>query len=185
MKVLGVDPGTLVVGLACVETARHEIRTSDAGRISNLVSFSRASSRVRLLDAAALSLGGRKSPIAARLEELAAAIRERIDRWRPDVLAVEEAFYGKSVQAALRIGEARGVVLLCAASAGIPIAQYAPAHVKLRVAGSGAATKQVLAAMVAAQLGRSVDGLPSDATDALAVALCHIQSAATGIPELH
>ena len=90
-----------------------------------------------------------------------------------DVLALEEAFFGKSVQSALRIGEARGVVLVAAARAGIPVAQYPPATIKKAVTGRGGATKEQVQEMVRITLGLAAPPQPADAADALAIAICH------------
>lgn len=172
MRVLGIDPGTSVVGFGCIELAERRTARSVPFRILNAVSLGSGGGDARLVDAGVVRLG-RRVPIETRLLRLGEALDRLLERLRPSSVAVEEAFYGKSVQAALRIGEARGVVLLCASRAGIRVAQYAPATVKLRVAGAGAASKAALARMVGASLGAGAGGLPADATDALAVALCH------------
>ena len=93
----------------------------------------------------------------------------------PHEVALEEAFCGKSVQSALRIGEARGVVLATAHRSGLVVHQYPPARIKRRVAGHGAASKEAVSRMAVQALGvAGIDG-PADATDAVAVALCRVE----------
>ena len=95
-------------------------------------------------------------------------------RASPTVSSVESLFFHKDAQAAAKLGHARGVVLLCLARAGIPIAEYAPAKIKRTIAGSGQADKRQVALMVRAAL--SLDGLPpADASDALAIAMTHLR----------
>ncbi|RMH03836.1 MAG: hypothetical protein D6702_04640 [Planctomycetota bacterium] len=150
-RILGVDPGTRIAGWGVVvEEAPGRLR--------------RLASGVWRLD--------RRQPAAvrlARLQELAAAaLRE----WRPDRLALEAAFFGRNARSALRLGEARGVILAAAAAAGVEVVELPPALVKRRVGGGGAVSKEGLAALVAAQLGFEPRSGPADETDALAVALC-------------
>jgi crossover junction endodeoxyribonuclease RuvC len=183
IRILGIDPGTQVVGYGCLQL------TADGGvplggvplgvpplamRTANAV---RAASGggVALLDCGVLRLG--RDRLADRLFALAERLRELFARLQPAELALEEAFYGKSVSAALRIGEARGVVLAEAARAGVAIHQYAPARIKRCVTGSGAAGKTTVAAMVLRQLDGAdgFGGAPADATDALAVAFTRVE----------
>jgi crossover junction endodeoxyribonuclease RuvC len=91
------------------------------------------------------------------------------------VLALEQNFVGRNVQSAFRLGEVRGVAMLAAATAGIVIAEYAPATVKLAVAGTGRAEKEQVQRAIAREL-RVVERLVPDAADALAIALCHLYS---------
>ncbi len=109
---------------------------------------------------------------AARLVEIGRGLRELVVELRPDTVAMEEAFFGKSVQAALALGEARGVALLIAGEAGLMVAGYSPATVKKSVVGHGRASKDQIAYLVRATLKlRRLP--PADAADALAVAICH------------
>lgn len=133
---------------------------------------------MRLVRAGVLRLGARGAPLTMRLLALQQQFDAIVRELRPSELAIEEAFFGKSVQAALRIGEARGVVLAGAASVGVDVHQYAPARVKRCVAGHGAARKQAVAKMLR-QLLPAAAGLdptlPLDATDALAVAWTRLE----------
>ena len=175
LRVLGVDPGTRIVGYACVARRAAAVGRVAAGAalggpvVRNAVRAS--SGRVRCLESGTLRLG--TAAIPERLRRLADELDRLIDDLRPQVLAVEEAFVGKGIQAALRLGEARGVVLVAAARAGVPVVQYAPATIKLRVAGSGRSSKAGLARVLAATFGAEIQALSPDASDALAVALCH------------
>lgn len=181
VRILGVDPGTQVVGYACLEVVRdvvQQVRSEAplALRGSNVVrAGSAALGDARLVDIGVLRLGGRSKSVPERLFALAEEFRRLLAALSPAEVAIEEAFYGKSVQAALRIGEARGVVLAEAARAGAAVHQFAPARVKRCVTGHGAAGKSAVAAMVGQMLGARVvgeamHGLPADATDAVAVA---------------
>lgn len=184
VRILGIDPGTLVVGFGCVEIGVRppsgDAPRPLAMRASNAVPAAAATAGpVRLCELGVLRLGGRDAELPARLLELAEQFRALVARLLPQELAIEQAFYGKSVQAALRIGEARGVVLAEAARAGLSVHQFAPARVKRSVAGSGAASKQAVAAMVGQFVslpgGPSAARLPADATDAVAVALARVE----------
>jgi crossover junction endodeoxyribonuclease RuvC len=179
VRILGIDPGTRVVGYACLEVATADARAAGAAvplalRASNVVRAGGGSHDARLLAAGVLRLGGRDDAIGARLHALATQFRALVRDLQPTEVALEEAFHGKSVQAALRIGEARGVVLAEATGLGLDVHQFAPARIKRCVTGNGAADKSTVAAMVKQFVRPSeaalVDGLPADATDAVAVA---------------
>ncbi|HHI80692.1 MAG TPA: crossover junction endodeoxyribonuclease RuvC [Planctomycetes bacterium] len=180
MRVLGIDPGTRKVGFGFLDQLEPRHPNQRAGRCGNLVRplFSGGRNLASPVPGGAgiLSLGSSQVPIQTRLQILARGLRELIREWRPDVIAVEEAFFGKSVQAALRIGESRGVVLLIAAESGLPVVQYSPAVIKKRVSGNGRASKAQLAQALSASLPIQVEDLAEDATDALAIAFCHLLS---------
>jgi crossover junction endodeoxyribonuclease RuvC len=153
MRVLGIDPGTAVTGWGLVERCD--------GRV------------VHLAHGAVTMHAG--LTLAAKLAKIHAALVELCGQWRPDVVALEQSFVGRNVQSAFRLGEVRGVAMLAAASAGIVIAEYSPATVKLAVTGTGRAEKEQVQRAIALEL-RVVERLVPDAADALAVALCHLQS---------
>jgi crossover junction endodeoxyribonuclease RuvC len=118
-----------------------------------------------------------RNPRPARLREIGCGLRELLHELRPDAIAMEEAFYGKNVQATLALGEARGVALFVAAEQGLMVTGYPPATVKQAVVGHGRATKEQIAYLVRALL--SLRRTPAaDAADALAIAICHARSAA-------
>ncbi|MDZ7373349.1 MAG: crossover junction endodeoxyribonuclease RuvC [candidate division KSB1 bacterium] len=152
-RVLAVDPGTGVVGYAVLAWREGE---------------------ARILEASVLRLGRREGQ-AARLLALHRGLCEVIARCQPEEVAVEEAFFAKNARSALKLGEARGVVLLTAAQEGLPVFEYTPAEVKQAVVGYGGASKQQVQRMVATRLGLPSLPRPYDVADALAIALCHCQ----------
>jgi crossover junction endodeoxyribonuclease RuvC len=149
---IGIDPGTRKLGWGVV---------------------SRTGNRLLHVAHGVIALDGSES-IASRLVELEGQLTRVIREHRPNVSSVESLFFNKEAQAAAKLGHARGVVLLCLAREGIPIAEYAPAKIKRTIAGSGQADKRQVALMVRAAL--SLDGLPpADASDALAIAMTHLR----------
>jgi len=149
---LGIDPGTRRLGWGVI---------------------SRTGNRLLHVAHGVIELDGTLS-IAARLVELEQQLTQVIREHRPSVSSVESLFFHKDAQAAAKLGHARGVVLLCLARAGIPIAEYAPAKIKRTIAGSGQADKRQVALMVRAAL--TLDALPpADAADALAIAMTHLR----------
>lgn len=159
-RVLGIDPGTRVTGWAVLEAA------GDGGR--------RLDSGVLRLD------GGAPSP-AERLLRLRRGLREVVGDWRPSLLALEAAFFGRNARSALRLGEARGVVMVTAAEHGVPVLELPPAQVKRRVSGAGRATKEQIARLVCLQLGLPDGTARADEADALAVALCALLERRFGV----
>ncbi len=152
MKVLGVDPGTQVMGYGVIESRDSEIALVDYGA---------------LVSPPECSIGERLSYL---YNELSTIIR----RHQPGAFAVEQPFVAKNVKSALAIGRAQAVALLAAASQGIPSYEYTPAQIKQRVASYGASSKEQIQEMVKLQLGLAEIPRPSDAADALAVAICHL-----------
>jgi crossover junction endodeoxyribonuclease RuvC len=150
--VLGIDPGTRNLGYGAIVLGARGPRLLAAGVV-------RATS----------------DDVPARLGQMRRELDRLFERLAPDVIVVEQAFAARNVQSALRIGEGRGVVLCCAAQLGALIVQYAPAVAKKVLVGSGAADKTQVARMVEHLLGRKSADLPLDASDALALALCHAQ----------
>ncbi len=153
MRILGVDPGTVTTGYGVIESRDDEITLIDYGA---LVSPAR-------------------SPIGERLSYLYRKLMEVISHCQPDAVAIEEPFVAKNVRSALAIGRAQAMAILAAANKGIPSYEYTPAQVKQRVAGYGASSKEQIQEMVKLQLGLSQVPEPSDAADALAVAICHVR----------
>lgn len=153
--VLGIDPGTRVMGYGAVVAGGRE---------------------PRLLAAGTLEPPGRAA-VPVRLGFLRRELDELIARLRPSVVVVEQAFSAVNAQSALRIGEGRGVVLACASVAGAEVVQYPPATAKKALVGNGAASKEQVAAMVAHVLGALEPPLPLDATDALGLALAYVLKA--------
>jgi len=188
VRILGIDPGTQVVGYGCLELAAGALpgvggassQVPLAMRGSNVVrAAATGGGGVRLVTAGVLRLGKRGADLTARLLSLSQQFDALLRELQPSEVAVEEAFFGKSVQAALRIGEARGVVLAESARSGLDVHQYAPARVKRCVAGHGAARKDSIASMLGQLLpelaGPAAAALPADATDAVAVAWTRLE----------
>lgn len=154
MRILGIDPGTRLMGFGLIDGSGSNPKFLAAGTLS--APASRA--------------------LPERLRVLYRALKDEISRCRPEVVAVEKAFHGRNSASLIALGEARGVALLCAAEQEVPIHEYAPAAIKKAVTGAGAARKEQVARMVQAMLGPvAVEGQGPDATDALAIAICHHQ----------
>lgn len=151
--VLGVDPGTRLVGYGAVVAAPAGPRLLAAGGIA----------------------APRSAGVPARLGLIRRELDALLLQLRPSVVVVEQAFAARNVQSALRIGEGRGVVLACAASIGAQVVQLPPASARKALVGYGAAGKAQVAGMVAALLSLTMPLRPLDLTDALALALAYLQ----------
>lgn len=150
MIVLGIDPGTAATGYGIVERSGSRLRAVDYGCLETLPT----------------------QPPAQRLLEIHQAVTELIATHRPAMLGVERLFFNRNVQTAFAVGQARGVVLLAAAEAGLPVFEYGPHEVKMAVTGYGRADKAQVQRMVQVVLQMAVLPRPDDAADALAVAIC-------------
>ena len=160
MIVLGIDPGTRTAGFGVVEVEGRGAGTE------------------RALDYGSIDLP-ESMDHTLRLQRIYDRILELVDRHHPDEAAVEVPFLGHNVQSMRKLVRVEATVMLAAMHRQIPVAQYAPAEVKKAITGSGRAAKEQVAFMVDALLGTGTDrGL--DASDALAVALCHARRARTG-----
>ena len=151
MTVLGIDPGTAACGFGIVRERGNRLKALDYGWWKTA-----ASERPEL-----------------RLKTIFDGVTELIEEWRPRAVVLEESFVGVDARTALSVGQARGVVMVAAASAGVECAEYPPARVKQVVCGYGRAEKQQVQRMVKVILGLPVEPTPSHAADALAVAICH------------
>ena len=161
MRVFGIDCGTEITGFGVVETL-------DAGRQPQLL--------CKCLGAIRLS---KAEPLPQRLSQVFRELSVEIERWQPEIIAVEEVFYSVNAKSALKLGQVRGVALLAAAVAGVPVAEYAPLRIKSSVVGYGLAKKEQVQFMVARLLCLAEIPEPPDAADALAIAICHIHTAQT------
>ena len=146
-----------------------------AHRVANL-GRGHATGKVRVVCAGVLRLGRSGDDLPARLSRLADQLSELLAELQPDEVALEEAYFGKSVQSALRLGESRGVVLAEAGRAGLPVRQFPPARIKRSVTGRGGAKKELVAEMVCQTLDLARVPKPADITDALAVGLCWVEA---------
>ncbi len=158
LRILGVDPAASgPTGYGLVETD---------GRACRMLHFGAFEAPSR----------GFPDGFPARLRTIHELIVKLIGEFSPDGVAVESVFTALNMKTALKLAEVRGVVLLAAAQANVPVHSYSPRKVKASVAGYGQASKQQMQLMVRALLGMSETPEPSDAADALAIALCHIYS---------
>ena len=155
MKIFGIDPGSERTGYGCVETD---------GRRHHLVACGAISARA-----------GDSFP--ARLARIHHELTALLTSFEPDCVAVETLFHAANARSALKLGHARGVALLAAVEAGCPIVEYTPAEVKRAVVGYGRAEKHQVQQMIKLLLGLSRAPSPYDASDALAIAICHVHSA--------
>jgi crossover junction endodeoxyribonuclease RuvC len=154
MRILGLDPGTATVGYGLIEV-------QDGQPV--VVAFGVLSTRPE------------DGSTARRLQIVYEGLNELIERYRPDAAAVEELFFGRNITTAVRVGQARGVLLLALANAGIQVAEYSPPKIKEAVSGYGKASKQQVQFMVQNILNLAEVPQPDDAADGLAVALTHYQ----------
>jgi crossover junction endodeoxyribonuclease RuvC len=153
MKVMGVDPGTIRMGVALIEGTSRSYKPSFYETVS---------------------LNEKKS-LHVRLNDIYVRLLDLMTEWTPDVLALEDIFHGASFKSAIRIGEARAAVIIAATQKGITVVEYSPTRVKSAVCGSGRAAKVQVQNMMKNIF--SLRELPApDAADALAIALCHIHT---------
>jgi crossover junction endodeoxyribonuclease RuvC len=150
MIVLGIDPGTAALGYGIIERTGGVLRAVDYGCLTTTPDWS----------------------LPDRLNAIHAHVAELIETHSPDLMAVERLFFSKNVQTAFAVGQARGVVLLAAAQAGVPVREATPSEVKMAVTGYGAADKEQVGRMVAVILQLAEVPTPDDTSDALAIAIC-------------
>jgi crossover junction endodeoxyribonuclease RuvC len=155
MRVLGIDPGTVTSGYGVVEEEGGRLCYIEAGGIATSA----------------------KQPFPDRLKKIYDGLEAVIARHRPDAVAVESLFFAKNVQSALKLGHARGVALLAAVNAGVPVFEYSALEIKKAAVGYGQAEKEQVRLMLCTLLRLKELPKPHDATDALAAAVCHINSA--------
>lgn len=149
--ILGIDPGTIVMGYGLLKIHGNQIS---------------------LLEMDALKLSGRKD-IYDRLFLIHQHVTELIQRFKPDSFAIEAPFFGKNVQSMLKLGRAQGVAIAAAMQGNIPVTEYSPKKVKQSITGNGNASKEQVWELLKRTLQLNEVPASFDATDALAVALCH------------
>ncbi len=163
MIILGIDPGLAIVGWGVIEYRNSKFRTVAYGSI--------------------------QTPAGMRTEERLSAIfdgmNELIEKYRPDAMAVEELFFNTNVTTGIRVAEARGVILLAAERAGIPMQEYTPMQVKQAVTGYGKAEKRQVITMVTMLLSLQKPPKPDDTADALAIAICHAHSGGSRLAQYY
>ncbi len=163
MIILGIDPGLAIVGWGVIDYQNTRFRTVAYGSI--------------------------QTPAGIRTEErllsIYRAIKELIETYHPEAMAVEELFFNTNITTGIRVAEARGVILLAAEEAGVKIAEYTPLQVKQAVVGYGRAEKRQVITMVTMLLGLGKPPKPDDTADALAIAICHAHSGASRLADYY
>ena len=151
MRILGLDPGLRHTGWGLVEKQGARFVFVAAGVINPDISL----------------------PLANRLSELHESLKKLIEEWHPDTAAVEETFVNKNPSSTLKLGQARGVVLMTPALCGLSVGEYTPNQIKKTITGVGHAEKNQVDMMVRTLLKTVPEHIPPDASDALAMAICH------------
>jgi len=152
VRVFGIDPGSARTGYGCVQTdgTRHKLIVCGAISSPATVAFPQ------------------------KLKTIHAELALLLAKHRPDCVAIENLFHALNARSALKLGHARGVAMLAAVEAGVPIVEYSPAEVKQAVVGYGRAEKSQVQSMIQLLLGLDTPPAPYDASDALAIAICHV-----------
>jgi crossover junction endodeoxyribonuclease RuvC len=155
LRIIGIDPGTAILGYGIIDYIGNQLKPVDYGCI-------RTEPNTEMPD---------------RLGMLYDDLTKLIDSYKPDVMAVEELFFNRNVTTAITVGQARGIIILSGVKAKIPVYEYTPLQVKQAVCGYGRADKNQVQEMVKMFLNLKVIPKPDDAADALAVSICHAHSA--------
>ncbi len=163
MRILGLDPGIAIVGWGVIDSANFKYKP---------VAYD------SIMTAAGLE-------VEERLSQIYDALSEIIEKYRPEVMAVEELFWNTNQKTGIVVAEARGVILLCAKKHGLPIFEYTPLQVKQSVVGYGRAEKRQVIAMVTALLNLPKPPKPDDTADALALAVCHANVGASPLSKYY
>ena len=150
-KIIGIDPGTNILGYAIIEMVDNSIKVQDVG-VLNLKSF---------------------PDHQTKLKEIYLQLQEIIETYLPQQMAIEAPFYGKNVQSMLKLGRAQGVAMAAAITMGLEIIEYSPKKIKQSITGNGNASKEQVASMLTSMLKFKLIENHTDATDALATAVCH------------
>lgn len=153
MKTLGIDPGTRVVGYGIVQSAGNRLKHIDNGGIFT----------------------GKEKYMPDRLLKIFDGICAVIDEFSPEVMSIEDVFYSKNVKTTIKLGQARGVAILAGVKKGLKVYEYSPTEIKLAVVGYGRAEKVQVQTMVKTLLSLP-ENPQADAADALAAAICHLNS---------
>ena len=159
MVILGIDPGLAIVGWGVVQYTANRFAPMAYGSIQTKAGI----------------------PVEDRLSQIYDRLSEIIEKYKPDAISVEELFWNTNVTTGIVVAEARGVILLCARKHGIPIYEYTPMQVKQAVVGYGKADKKQVISMVTLMLGLKEPPKPDDTADAIAIAICHAHTGASGI----
>lgn len=155
MRILGIDPGIALTGFGVIDKSGSEIKVGSYGHISTEA----------------------HTPVTRRLKILYDDMVDIIQNYKPDVMAVEELFFNKNAKTVMIASQARGVIILAAVNNDVDVVEYTPLQVKQAVIGYGRASKQQVQYMVKGILGLKEIPKPDDTADALAIAICHANSA--------
>lgn len=155
MRILGIDPGYATIGFGIIDAQRGSFQLRQYGTITTPPEL----------------------PFEKRLKVIYDDMNRLLDAAAPDVMAIEELFWGHNVTTGIGVSHGRGVILLAAAQRNLPINEYTPMQIKLAVVGYGNATKHQVMDMTKRMLHMEQVARPDDAADAIAVALCHARSA--------
>ncbi len=151
MKIIGIDPGTGILGFGVIEVVGDKMKIIDAGVVKTPA----------------------HTPLDVRLEDIFDSLTEIINGTKPDVMSIEKLFFSQNVTTAMSVSHARGVAMLAGRKGGLPIAEYTPLQIKQTVTGYGKADKKQVQEMVKIQLGLTKIPKPDDCADALAAAITH------------
>ena len=154
MRVLGIDPGSLITGFGVVEEAANHMRALTWGAVRTTA----------------------RQPLSERLKHIYDSLTDAVHTWKPDAVSVEQVFFADNPKTALILGHARGVALLAAAHAAVPLVEYSALEIKMAVVGYGRAAKSQIQQMVRTLLQLDTVPQPTDAADALAAAICHLHT---------
>lgn len=157
MLALGIDPGTAICGFGLVDMTGNRLRPVHYGAV-----FTDKDMLPEL-----------------RLKKIYDDLSALIDHYRPDIMSIEKLFFNRNVTTAIPVGQARGVALLTAANKGLPVLEFTPMQIKLSVVGTGSATKEQVTYMVQHLLNIREKIKPDDVADALAAAVCGLNTAST------
>ena len=152
MIIIGIDPGLVTTGYGIIRVNNSNIIVIDYGTITPK----------------------KHQSLSQRLNTILEDVSYIIDKYKPSIMAIEEVFYGKNVKSALLLGHARGIPMVCASKNNIPVFEYSARKIKQSVTGNGTAHKSQVQFMVTKELNIKNTNFSSDASDALAIALCHI-----------
>ena len=151
MRIIGIDPGTGILGFGVIEITGDKMKLVDAGVIKTPA----------------------HTPLDVRLEDIFDSLTEIIAETKPDSMSIEKLFFAQNVTTAMSVSHARGVAMLAGRKGGLPVAEYTPLQIKQTVTGYGKADKKQVQEMVRIQLGLTNIPEPDDCADALAAAITH------------
>ncbi len=155
MRIIGIDPGYAIIGYGIVDYNANHFTVVDYGAVTTKA----------------------HTPFEQRLSDIYTGLNQLISTYKPDAMSIEKLFFNTNTTTAIDVAQARGVIVLTAAQAGVKIAQYTPLQVKQSVVGYGRAEKKQVQEMTKLMLGLKSVPKPDDTADALALAICHAHSA--------